>query len=81
MLLSDISPMTHEHDRIQELQEHLLELKEDRDSVLLERDLKNKILRQAASWIESHAQHPPECALNKEGDCSCGLENLKKSIL
>lgn len=70
-----------EHDRLLELQDHLREVKEDRDVVLKERDAQTLLLRRVASWIGEYAQHPPECASKKGGDCSCGLENLKKDLL
>jgi hypothetical protein len=64
-----------------ELKDHLLEVKEDRDALLKERDLQSQLLRRVASWIQEHAQHPPECARNKGGQCSCGLETLRKDLL
>ena len=75
--------MTHddEHNRTRELQDHIKEVVEDRDTVLKERNLQYTLLRRVASWVKQHAQHPPECGSSKGGECSCGLKEIKVDLL
>ena len=74
-------PMTHDHDRMIELQNHVRDVAEDRDTVLKERDLQSALLRRVALWVKNHAQHPPGCGHNRGGECSCGLKEMKVDLL
>ena len=66
-------------DRMKELQDHLKEVSADRDAVLEERRLQGDLLRRIASWVKDHARHGADCV--GEGDCSCGLKELKRDLL